>query len=96
MAWFRNCYHCTRCNTCWTDEWSCTCDDDCPNCGARHWSPVQSDDLTFVVEPQGSVFVVLESPRSAGDEPDYAAIAATTLRAEAHAIVAKRMVTYWN
>jgi len=57
---------------------------------------VESQDLRFIVEPQGSVFIVLESPRSADDEPDYRAIAATTLRAEADAIVAKRTVTYWN
>jgi len=29
MAWFRNHYICERCDSTWTDEWSCTCDDDC-------------------------------------------------------------------
>ena len=96
MAWFRNYYHCGRCGSDWSDEWSCCCDDDCPDCGARHWSPVNCDDLTFVVETQGKLFVVLESPTSADDSPDYDAIAATTLRAEAHAIIARRMATYWN
>lgn len=96
MAWFRNHYHCDRCGTDWEDEWSCMCDDDCPTCGARHWSPLESDDLTFVVQAQEKVFVVLESSRSAEHEPDYDAIAATTLRAEARAIIARRMVSYWG
>jgi DNA-directed RNA polymerase subunit RPC12/RpoP len=44
MAWFRNFYRCARCNRTWTDEWSATCDDDCPHCGARHMSPYKSED----------------------------------------------------
>ena len=44
--WFRNHYRCSACGHAWTDEWSATCDDDCPSCGARHWSPTHSDDLT--------------------------------------------------
>ena len=30
----------------WADEWDCTCDDDCPECGFRHVSPVESEDGT--------------------------------------------------
>ena len=63
MAWYQNHYTCDRCGGDWTDEWSCTCDDDCPNCGARHMSPHDSDDLTHVVEKQGDEFLVLRSPR---------------------------------
>jgi predicted nucleic acid-binding Zn-ribbon protein len=44
MAWFRNHYWCDRCGHRWRDEWSATCDDDCPNCGARHMSPHWSED----------------------------------------------------
>ena len=33
MAWFRNYYRCARCGHEWTDEWSATCEDDCPHCG---------------------------------------------------------------
>ena len=44
MAWFRNYYVCDRCDYHWEDEWSCMSDDDCPQCGARHMSPHQSDD----------------------------------------------------
>jgi DNA-directed RNA polymerase subunit RPC12/RpoP len=43
--WFRNHYRCAVCHRTWTDEWSATCDDDCPHCGARHMSPYKSEDL---------------------------------------------------
>ena len=46
MAWFLNFYRCAECKRIWTDEWSCMCDDDCPNCGARHMSPFDSENLT--------------------------------------------------
>jgi DNA-directed RNA polymerase subunit RPC12/RpoP len=76
MAWFRNHYRCARCRRTWTDEWSCTCDDDCPHCGARHMSPTASDDLTIIVDkmPDGT-FVVLQSPATAEHDPDYAEVA---------------------
>src|SRR5438477_5442091 len=45
MALFRNYYRCARCQRTWTDEWSATCDDDCPHCGARHMSPFKSEDV---------------------------------------------------
>jgi hypothetical protein len=45
MAWFRNFYRCARRGHEWTDDWSATCDDDCPACGARHMSPYQSEDI---------------------------------------------------
>jgi len=44
LAWFRNYYVCDRCDYHWEDEWSCMSDDDCPQCGARHMAPHQSDD----------------------------------------------------
>jgi predicted nucleic acid-binding Zn-ribbon protein len=50
MAWFRNYYRCARCAHQWTDEWSATCDDDCPHCGARHMSPYKSDELEVGAE----------------------------------------------
>ena len=71
MAWFLNYYTCDRCKGTWTDEWSCTCDDDCPHCGARHMSPDNSDDLTKVIEKHGRRYVVLCSPETAGHCPDY-------------------------
>ena len=45
MACFRNFYRCAECNRTWTDEWSATCEDDCPYCGAQHMSPYKSEDV---------------------------------------------------
>jgi hypothetical protein len=73
MAWYRNHYDCDRCGGSWTDEWSATCDDDCPHCGARHMSPTESDDLTAIVEyqPRLRSYVVLRSARTADYYPHY-------------------------
>jgi NAD-dependent SIR2 family protein deacetylase len=76
MAWFRNHYRCVRCHRKWTDEWSCTCDDDCPHCGAPHMSPAASDDLTIIVDDGADgVFIVLQSPDSAEHDPAYQEVA---------------------
>ena len=53
MDWFRNHYRCDRCGQEWTDEWSATCDDDCPHCGARHMSPQHSEDIARPVSARG-------------------------------------------
>ena len=39
---FRNHYHCSDCDVSWDDEWSCACDDKCPECGTSY-SPVSSE-----------------------------------------------------
>jgi DNA-directed RNA polymerase subunit RPC12/RpoP len=83
MAWFRNYYTCARCGGDWTDEWSCTCDDDCPHCGARHMSPVDSDNLTHVIETRDGAYVVLWSPETAEHEPDYCELGSFPSRAKA-------------
>jgi hypothetical protein len=75
MAWFRNHYACERCEHEWSDEWSSACDDDCPNCGARHMSPYESDNLTEIVEERDGKFVAFRSPESAEDEADYEEVA---------------------
>ena len=80
MAWFLNQYECFRCAYEWTDEWSCTCDDGCPRCGARHMSPSASEDLTAVIEQRDGSYVVLRSPNSAEHRPDYADVAEFTTR----------------
>ena len=36
--------HYEHCETTWTEQWSCACDDKCPACGASV-SPFQSDEL---------------------------------------------------
>lgn len=41
---FLNTYHCDACDVSWTDEWSCGCDDECPQCGADI-SPEESEEL---------------------------------------------------
>jgi hypothetical protein len=83
MAWFVNHYKCARCGQRWTDEWSCTCDDDCPHCGARHMSPDESEDLTVVIEKADSEFVVLESPDTAEHNPDYRELGRFATKADA-------------
>jgi predicted nucleic acid-binding Zn-ribbon protein len=71
VAWYLNHYQCARCDYHWDDEWSCTCDDGCPQCGARHMSPYDSDDLTITIEACADEFVVLRSPKTAEHSPDY-------------------------
>jgi DNA-directed RNA polymerase subunit RPC12/RpoP len=91
MAWYRNHYVCARCDREWEDEWSCMCDDDCPNCGARHMSPYDADNLTFVVERDGAEFVVLHSPGSAEHCPSYGEIARFKSRKKAEAFMVRRL-----
>jgi hypothetical protein len=88
MAWFLNHYICQRCDSTWTDEWSCMCDDDCPHCGARHMTPFKSDDLTTVIEPDGMAFVVLWSPETAEHDPDYCELGSFPTREGAEAFIA--------
>jgi hypothetical protein len=71
MAWFLDIYRCGRCKKVWTDEWSCTCDDECPHCGFRDMSPFNSEDLTELIVEEGEQFVVLRSSEEAEDDPDY-------------------------
>lgn len=88
MAWYRNYYRCARCDYEWPDEWSCMCEDDCPQCGARHMTPYESEDLTEVIEAEGNEFVALRSPESAEHEPDYRQLGRFRTRAEAEAFLA--------
>lgn len=71
LAWFRNIDQCYRCSQDWEDEWSCMCDDECPSCGARYASPVDSEDVTYLIERYDHYFVVLRSSDDAAEEPDY-------------------------
>jgi len=88
MAWFCNHYQCARCGYDWTDEWSCTCEDDCPHCGFRHMTPYNSDDLTKLIEDRDGAFVVLRSPNTAQHQPDYREIAEFPTREQAEAYLA--------
>ena len=96
MAWYVNHYHCGDCGADWDDEWSCCCDDECPNCGSGDWSPVESDDLTFVVEPEDGRFAVFESPVSAEDKPRYARMAVAPSAEAARAYITYRQAAYWS
>ena len=71
MAWFRNYYICARCNSTWADEWSAMCEDDCPDCEARHMCPLRSENFTTVIEPEGEDYVVFKSPETAECDPQY-------------------------
>lgn len=62
---FLNLYTCYRCGEHWTDVWECQVDDDCPHCGARHCSPVESE--TLIVADHTSQ---AESRRSESSEPN--------------------------
>lgn len=88
MAWFRNHYACARCRYEWADEWSCMCEDDCPNCDARHMTARSSDDLTEVIEKEGNDFVVLWSPETAEHDPAYCELGRFSTRPEAEAFLA--------
>jgi hypothetical protein len=83
MAWLLNNYTCYRCDRDWSDAWSCMCDDDCPHCGARHSTPVDSEDLTVIVEPNRNEFVVLRSPDTAEHDPGYRELGHFPSRAKA-------------
>jgi|ERR1700722_7357810 hypothetical protein len=87
MAWFRNQYVCAECDESWEDEWSCGCDDDCPRCGARDTGPVDSIDLTEVIEEYEGKFLVFMSPDSAEDSADYELIAECDTRDAAEKII---------
>ena len=64
------------------------CDDDCPDCGARHMSPYDGDELTEVVSEEDGEFVVLCSPETAEHDADYRELARFATRAEAEAFLA--------
>lgn len=72
MAWYNNQYVCPECRAVWDSDWSCGCDDECPECEARNISPVSSEDLTIVAEPDddGS-WTIWRSPVEAEDRPRY-------------------------
>lgn len=88
MAWFLNHYRCERCREVWTDEWSCTCEDDCPHCGFRHMTPSASQDVTALIAEDHDAFVVLRSPDTAEHDPNYIEIGRFLTRGEAEKLIA--------
>jgi len=51
VRWYENSYLCPKCNSRWTDEWSCTCNDRCPVCDLES-SPTSSRDLSRGLLPE--------------------------------------------
>jgi hypothetical protein len=45
FKWFRNEYACEQCGNEWTDEWSCMCNDRCPECRTEN-EPLESTVVT--------------------------------------------------
>lgn len=78
MAWYCNEYRCPRCNCTWYDEWSCMCDDECPNCGCRHIGPIDAENLSVTVTQthEGEFEIVYSSPNAEHD-PAYIVLART-------------------
>ncbi len=72
MAWFRKSYWCDECEVGWTDEWSCACNDRCPECDAEI-EPFEAEDLSVQVElrEEAKLWVVLVSPPAAEHKPAY-------------------------
>jgi hypothetical protein len=89
MAWFLNFYRCDECDRRWTDDWSCMCNDECPYCGARDMTPVRSEDLTELIEEEGGEFVVLRSPETAEDKPNYRELGRFPTHAKAEEFLAE-------
>ncbi len=89
MAWFLNFYRCDRCSRTWTDEWSCTCDDECPHCGCRDMSPFDSANLTEFILEEGGQFIVMRSPETAEHDPDYEESGRFSTHAEAEGFLAE-------
>ena len=90
MAWFLNFYRCARCKRRWTDEWSCTCDDECPHCGARDMSPYQKRGPDGAHRSRKALeFVALRSPDTAEHDPDYRELGRFPSRERAEAFLAE-------
>jgi hypothetical protein len=94
MAWCLKYYECSGCGTKWTDEWSCACNDRCPNCDTET-EPYDDKDLTYVVEPSpAGTFAVMFSPDGAEDSPDYEPIGVFSTRERALAFLTLRLADW--
>jgi hypothetical protein len=89
MAWLENGYHCPACDTDWCGEWSCACDDTCPNCGCADVSPYDSVDLSVFVRKRPDWFAVYYSSAYAESDPRYRLFAAVKSAAKLNALVSQ-------
>jgi hypothetical protein len=72
VAWFSNKYVCPKCRSDWDSDWSCGCDDECPECGEGDISPVSSEDRTVVVKPESDdSWAFWRSTSEAEENPCY-------------------------
>ena len=85
MPWFRHHYYCEGCDGTWLGEAALVVEDDCPFCGAHDTAPYRSDDWTFIVEPSGDAFVVLESTAKGERDCDYTKRKSFATRVQAEA-----------
>jgi hypothetical protein len=90
MVWFLKYYRHHECHTSWTDEWSCACNDRCPQCNAEI-EPYKWADLSVIVQDNGDgTWDVLVSPATAEDRPDYEATKFSSGKAAKRFAVRKR------
>ena len=54
-CFYVNFYGCERCGHQWQDQWSGTCDDDCPACGDRAYEPFKSIELDMTGAYKGMI-----------------------------------------
>jgi hypothetical protein len=90
MPWFRHHYYCEGCDGTWLAEAELVVTGDCPFCSARDALPYKSDDRTFIIEPRGDTFVVLETQKITKFGPDYRERGRFPSSATAKAFVAAR------
>lgn len=71
IEWYLNEYRCERCLTEWEDEWSCMCDDRCPNCDLEH-APYRSTDHSRLPDREDYVYAArrLEQTEISIVDPD--------------------------
>jgi hypothetical protein len=62
LQWFRNRYECVRCAVKWEDEWSCMCDDRCPDCDLE-MMPYESENLTHPLSEEDLQYAERRLPR---------------------------------
>lgn len=78
MAWYRNFYRCSECETLWSEEWSCCCDDECPTCQTSDFSPYRTDDISVLVaQEDDGLTAIYYSPPDADDSANYKFLAQT-------------------
>jgi hypothetical protein len=61
IEWFQNCYRCMRCRKEWENEWSCRCNDRCPDCDIEI-TPYSSLDISEEVTDDDLIFAQRRLP----------------------------------